>query len=187
MASFESHNHGTHHPLPYSTIATFPIGTFLENIAMRPNGTLLISSMLSGEIFYLDPNASNPQPTILKIHDFNSASSSQPPQSGEDEGGIYGTNHHAAAIIESSETPDLFYTFSGQNAKEGTWAIFTLDFRSFNSVDPSSVKVSGVAEVPDALWLNGATMIPHTSTVLIADSYLVQIFSYHVPTNKVSI
>jgi hypothetical protein len=185
MDSFESHNHGTPRPLPYNTIVTFPIGSFLENITVRPNGTLLISSMLSGEIFYLDPNASSPQSTILKIHDFNSAASSPPTQSGED--GIHSTNHHAAAIVESAETPDLFYTFSGQNGKKGTWVISTLDFRSFNGLDPSSVKVSKVAEVPDALWLNGATMIPQTSTLLIAESYLGQIFSYHIPTNKVSL
>ena len=70
MATYPVHIDGTPAHLPWKTIATFPVGTFLENIAVRANGTLLVSSMLAGEIFFLDPNAEGPQSTIKKIHNF---------------------------------------------------------------------------------------------------------------------
>lgn len=44
------HIDGTPSQLPYTTVATFPTGTFLENIAVRSNGHLLVSDMVSGTI-----------------------------------------------------------------------------------------------------------------------------------------
>jgi hypothetical protein len=49
------HVDGTPFQLPYTTIATFPMGTFLENIAIRSNGHLLVSDMLGGTIYHLGP------------------------------------------------------------------------------------------------------------------------------------
>lgn len=64
------HVDGTPAQLPYVTIATFPMRTFLENIAVRSNGQLLVSNMLSGTIHHLDPDASDPQSSITKVHKF---------------------------------------------------------------------------------------------------------------------
>jgi hypothetical protein len=66
MATYSVHIDGIPAQLPWKTIATFPIGTFLENIAVRENGTLLVSSMLAGEIFFLDPNAEDSQATLKR-------------------------------------------------------------------------------------------------------------------------
>lgn len=177
---------GVHDPgatalIPFTTIATFPIGTFLENIAVRSNSSLLISSMISGEIFYLDPNATDPQSTLLTLHSFNSSNL----QSSSEET-AYGTNNVAEALVEDPNTPDIFYTFSGIHGKAGTWSIFRLDLRTFNPSSHPQIEVKKLADVPHALWLNGGTMLP-SGILLIAESRLGQVVAYNLSTNTISI
>ncbi|KAF7893394.1 uncharacterized protein EAF02_000932 [Botrytis sinoallii] len=102
--------------LPSEIVARFPLGYFLENIAVRSNGTLLVTNMIS---------------TIQLIHDFNAA---EAPPEDDEETGIYGSKNHAEAIIEHPKIADLFYAFSGVHGKADTWAVYSLDFRGF---DPS--------------------------------------------------
>ena len=189
-----SHIDGTPAIVPSSTIATFPIGSFLENIASRRDGTLLISCMTSGEIFSLDPHSPDPQSTLVKIHDFNTSTDEAiitPNDSKIDsaeEPSPYGSSKQAEAIIESPNTPDIFYTFSGSHGKPGTWSVFSIDLRSFSqSSGPSSIQVSKVADVPTATWLNGGTILPQTKTLLMAESSQGQIISCDLKSGKVEI
>jgi hypothetical protein len=183
------HNHGTVSLLPSVTpIAVFPVGTFLENIAVRSNGTILVSSMTGGDIFYLDPNAPDPQSTLLKIHDFNISTSSPIPSESEEEASPYGSGQNAEAIVEDPNTPDIFYTFAGQHGKTGTWAVFKFDLTSFDSsASPLPIPMQKIADIPHATWLNGATMLPQNSTLLIAESKEGQLVSCNTKTGEVGI
>jgi putative intracellular protease/amidase len=42
--------------VPAQTIAEFPVNTFLENLAIDPNGTIFITSYESGRVYRLSPN-----------------------------------------------------------------------------------------------------------------------------------
>jgi hypothetical protein len=179
MATYPVHIDGTPAHLPWKTIATFPVGTFLENIAVRVNGTLLVSSMLAGEIFFLDPNNEDPQSTVKKIHTFVP----EGPVAEEKEVGDYGNGMVAEAIVEDPVKKDHFYTFSGKHGKSGSWAVFKVDMKRFDR--DGTVTVDKVADVPWARWLNGATFIPGSSKLVVADSLLGQLISYNVNTGEV--
>lgn len=176
------HTDGTPAQLPWETVATFPVGTFLENIAARANGSLLVSDMLAGEIHYLDPNATNPQSTLKKVHAFLPEDR---PADEEEHAGDYGSGMTGEALVEDLRTRDVFYTFSGRHGKSGTWAVYRLDMRNFE--ETSSAKVTKIAEVSHAVWLNGATFIPGSSKLVMAESTLGQLVCCDVDTGVVSI
>ena len=189
--TYPVHIDGTPSPLPYTTIATFPPGTFLENIAVRSNGHILVSDMLSGTIHHLDPHAPNPQSTITKIHSFPLPPAAET-ASIEDQhvSSDYGTGMTGEAIIEDPRPgkSDIFYTFSGQHGRPGTWAVYALDMRSFSpSYDSPQTPVCKIAAVPHAVWLNGGTFLPGTSKLLMAESALGQLVRCDVDTGAISI
>ncbi|KAF4625006.1 hypothetical protein G7Y89_g13162 [Cudoniella acicularis] len=186
MAEGGVHKYGAEALKPHKTIATFPVGTFLENIAVRSNGTLLLSSMLSGEIFYLDPQAADPQSTITKIWDFNSSRDATKPRNENSES-PYGSHAHAEAIVEHPTIPDVFYTLSGVNSQAGTWAIYSLDLRKFTPSSPvQTITVAKIADVPSATWLNGATIIPLPSPqLIIAESFQGKLISCDLATGTI--
>jgi hypothetical protein len=174
--------------LPYDIIARMKAGTFLENLAVRSNGTLLVSNMISGEIIYVDPRHSDPQSTVKVIHDFNSRSDIT---FNDEEAGNsgYGPKYQAEAIVEDLNTPDVFYTFSGLHGTAETWAIYRIDMRQFDSSlsGEQRLPVTKVVDIPEAVWLNGATMIPQTSTILVAESIQGKLIACDVLTSEVSV
>ncbi|KAI9650427.1 hypothetical protein NHQ30_000441 [Ciborinia camelliae] len=179
------HLDGTPSLLPHDIIARFPTGSFLENIAVRSNGTILISNMISGQILYIDPSDKNPQSTIKVIHDFNSASEVSLEE--DEEGGAYGSKYQAEAIVQHPDMADIFYTFSGLHGKAGTWSIYRLDLRNFDpSRESVTIGVKKLADISEAAWLNGATMIPQTSTLLMAESSQGKIFAFNLDTGNIS-
>lgn len=184
MAAYPVHIDGTPAQLNTETIATFPVGTFLENVAVRENGTLLVSSMLAGEIFFVDPNADDPQSTVQKIHTFVSENPLESTDAEEEAGG-YGNGMQGEAIVEDLRTKDIFYTFSGTHGQAKTWAVFRLDLRKFDN--EGTVKVDRMAEIPWALWLNGATWLPEASTLIMAESLQGQLISCDVDTGHVEV
>ncbi|TEY77490.1 hypothetical protein BOTCAL_0054g00190 [Botryotinia calthae] len=182
----EEHLEGVPNLLPYEIVARFPLGYFLENIAVRSDGTLLVTNMIVGQIFYVDPRDKDPESTIQLIHDFNTTS--EAPLEDDEETGIYGSKNHAEAIIEHPKIADLFYAFSGVHGKADTWAVYSLDFRGFDpSRGAATTVVEKLADIPGAGWLNGATMIPQTLTLLMAESQQCKIFAFDLQTRKVSI
>ncbi|RAL62987.1 hypothetical protein DID88_004074 [Monilinia fructigena] len=144
------HLDGTPSLLPYDIVARFPIGSFLENIAVRSDGTLLVSNMTSGEIFYIDSKDKNPQSTVQVIHDFNTTL--EVPQEEVGGHGAYGSKYQAEAIVEHPDIADIFYTVSGLYGKAGTWAVYRLDLRQFDSVHTSAtIKIEKLIDVPQAI------------------------------------
>ncbi|KAA8577082.1 hypothetical protein EYC84_007090 [Monilinia fructicola] len=142
--------------------------------------------MTSGQIFYIDPKDKNPQSTVQVVHDFNNTS--EVPQEEVGEHGAYGSKYQAEAIVEHPDIADIFYTFSGLHGKAGTWAVYRLDLRQFDSARGSTtVNVEKLIDVPEAVWLNGATMIPQTSALLMADSSQGKLFAFNLRTGKLSI
>ncbi|OAL36479.1 hypothetical protein AYO20_04095 [Fonsecaea nubica] len=200
------------HPPTYSTIATFPPGSFLENLAVRRDGSILVSDMLSGNIWYINPHPEdgNTRGTVELVHNFELEDAQveksltidgADEQGGGSEGhGSYASTPAAEAIIESPFTPDLFYLFSGVHGKKGTWWVYELDVRSFlPSTNPTKTSITGqvdgkvkirrLAPVPAATWLNGGTAVPHRSEplILMAESYQGRVYSYNIVSGRVDI
>ncbi|KIW92919.1 uncharacterized protein Z519_06768 [Cladophialophora bantiana CBS 173.52] len=193
-------------PPRYTTIATFPPGSFLENLAVRRDGSILASDMLSGSIWYIDPHVEdgNTQKTVELVHKFE-VEGTLPEESfhGDDgkaeaaseagEGEIhasYASTPAAEAIVESPTEPDLFYLFSGIHGKKGTWSVYELDMRSFvPAPKPTQMTVRCLAPVPAVTWLNGGTAIPHPTVplILMAESYQGRLYSYNIKTGAVGV
>lgn len=47
------------------TIYHFLEPTFIENIVIRPNGHLLLTTFREGSVYNLDPNAASPEPELV--------------------------------------------------------------------------------------------------------------------------
>ena len=116
------------------------------------------------------------------IHSFKP----QPRSSQIGEEGAYGSDYVAEAIVEDLLIPDVFSTVSGLHGKAGTWAVFKLDLRDCNpDHERPEVKISKVADIPEAQWLNGATLLPSHSVLLMAESLQGRLIACHLRTSKV--
>lgn len=181
MASYPEHIKGKPAQRPWHSIATFPVGTFLENLAARANGSLLVASMLAGEIYTLDPNAADVQSTMRRLHTFvseNAAEDSLEP-------GASGGGMMCAAIVEDTKTQDIFYALSGIHGQVGSWGVHELDLRFYDR--DGVAKVQKKATIPWAVWLNGAAFIPKTSKLVMAESLGGRLSSLDVDTGDVEV
>jgi hypothetical protein len=55
-------------PLPSRVLYQFPKGAWIENLAVRPDGDLLLDIMSTPDLYLLNPRAKDPQPQ--HIHTF---------------------------------------------------------------------------------------------------------------------
>lgn len=148
----------------YSVKALATISTFAENIAIRSNSQLLITSLGATPLYSIDPN--NPTPSAFPaIPDAN---------------GISG-------ITEIQ--PDIFIVQAGQwnvsarRAAAGSEVLWSLNLRG---EAPSFEKI---VSIPQATALNGIAMIPGTNLVLSAESAegVVYVIDVAQKTYKVAI
>ncbi|KAK3900103.1 hypothetical protein C8A05DRAFT_17558 [Staphylotrichum tortipilum] len=132
-------------PPPIRNIYTFPPNTFIENIAVRSNSHLLLTSMSVPDLYTLNPLLSSPTPSI--VHTFPNAS------------GISGI---------AEVTPDLFavitavWDLAATRALPGTLAVWTVSL----ATNPPTVRF--VTSVPESPILNGLTRHPTNSRYLLA-------------------
>jgi hypothetical protein len=103
------HFDGPAAPLPATTIATLPVGSFLENIAVRKNGDLLVTSMSDKELYQLSP----PSP--------------QDPSTWTAE---------VTGIVEYQNNPDTFYVSVWEAINQGNWAVRKISLRTSHA-DPA--------------------------------------------------
>ncbi|KAM0431351.1 hypothetical protein ACHAPT_005327 [Fusarium lateritium] len=139
--------------LPSTTLAQLELGTFLENIAVRPNGDLLVTKLWPSAAIYTirDPSdGHNPLEELVSISSIQS---------------IYGL-----AQVPGTET----FVFVGGNSTTpgasitGSFGVWAVDFEPRRG----GVKVRNISSMsPQSKFLNGVTGIPGVSNaVLVADS-----------------
>jgi hypothetical protein len=153
---------------PIRQIYTFPNNTFIEDIAVRQNGDLLITSMSVPTLFNLDPTADNPVPYI--IHTFPNASG-------------------LANIVETA--PNIFtlvaavWDLAATRVVNNSAVIWSIDLRS----DARAPIVRQIAAVTNSTSLNGLASVhggsagPHL--VLAADSALGRITRINLDTGSI--
>lgn len=159
-------------PLPHHTITQFPPGTWIENIAVRPNGNLLLTTLTPNASLYevLSPFSTSPSVALLF------------------------TIPTVTSLMGITETvPDTFAVVGGNFSAAGgvpdSYALWTADFSSCEEGgSKSSPKVSLVTTIPDAVLLNGATTASgNPNAVLVADSQQGKLFRVDIARRKYSL
>ncbi|KAI0125300.1 hypothetical protein BJ170DRAFT_499486 [Xylariales sp. AK1849] len=134
-------------PLPAETIFQFNTsGTWIENIAVRSNGALLVTLLYPAPQLYLIPDPWSDSPAAELVYTFPDAT------------GLLGITE-----IE----PETFVLASGvfSDAGGGNYSVWEVAFRG--STTPAIRKIT---DIPSALLLNGVAAVPGCgSAVLISD------------------
>jgi len=147
------------HDITVREVWQFPNETWVENIAIRPNGQILVTIGSSPELYQLHPFG-NRNPEL--IYQFPGAT------------GVLGI-----AEIE----PDIFAVIAGNfsiqtfSSTNGSYSVWAVDMRTTESQDSDRVSCGAhavkITDIPEASFLNGMTLIDEGSQfVLIADSEL---------------
>ncbi|KAL7929177.1 hypothetical protein V8C35DRAFT_325304 [Trichoderma chlorosporum] len=142
-------------------IYEFPNDTWVENIAARSNGDLLLSIIGRPQLFAIDPSASSPKQPVL-IHEFTGFLD------------VFGIAEYQA---------DKFAVLTGNFSLEsgdlgiGSWAVWSVDLNGVNisprngeSTPFSAPLVAKITDVPAAYFLNGLSLLSQKQqTLLIGD------------------
>lgn len=137
-------------PLPLRLLHQLSLGSWIENLWVRSNGDILLSTLAPNASVYLisDPTVASPDVSLIYT---------------------FGSMHGILGIIETK--PDVFVVV-GSNYSElgrpvnGTSAAWELDFHY-----PSKPSAREITAMPDAIFLNGIESVPSSdTTLLIADS-----------------
>lgn len=178
-----NHHHPYHLPLPNHIITQFPNPTWLENIAVRSNGDLLLTESAPTAALHLvsnpNPNPHSPNGSTAKrttIHTFSSVQAlfgiTEPvPDLFVIVGGNVSTSTSTSASGPASGpgTPP---------SDEGSWFFaWSVDFRRAHSTivgsgNETKPKITQIAHLSKVLLPNGLASIPgDPNVVLVADSF----------------
>ncbi|EHK20908.1 uncharacterized protein TRIVIDRAFT_136558, partial [Trichoderma virens Gv29-8] len=156
------------------TVFEFPKQSYIENLAVRSNGQILISDLSSSQLFLFDPSASWPSQPVV-VHDFTESLG-------------------LAGIAEYQ--PDVFAVISGNTSftsnipSAGTWNVWSVDLRGVG-ISSSHGKlgltsppvVKNIAHVEPAQFLNGISLLSQKDqTLLIGDVNGGVIWSLEIET-----
>ncbi|KAH6971938.1 hypothetical protein EDB80DRAFT_744073 [Ilyonectria destructans] len=163
---------------PLTVIHEFPNPTWLENIAVRQSGQLLVTSLTHPRLYQVDPSGAYPPVLVADI-------------AGAD--GLLG-------IAELER--DVFYVIAGNltataataSTTAGTFQskIWKVDIRRFcvtkNGRVSRPARVSLVADLPDTQFLNGMCRLSPTnnSILLLSDSVAGSVIRLNVKTGTYS-
>ena len=142
--------------------------TWIENIAVRQNGDLLLTlAAPSGNLFLLQ-NPTAPQPNLVPLFAFPTNTTN----------GIVETRPDTFVVIAEniSQSGD---PANGVPGTDQVWEVTLL-----NTTNPPGVVARKIADMPDAPRLNGAAAVPNTTAVLLGDSQLGVAFRLDTATGR---
>lgn len=148
----------------------YPNFTFIENIAVRPNGHLLLDTFDDAKMYTLDPSQPNPETRLV----------AQP--AGVD------------ALTGIAEVaPDVFAVTGGMlnitsfSFVLGTGKVFLVDFRSCKAPSDKPT-VQHIASIPDANILNGMVALPaYPHIILSVESVAGLLYRIDTSTGRVEV
>ena len=141
----------------------FPNNTWIENGAILPNGSIIVSSISEPSLFLLDP--AKPKTVPILVHSF------------PDRTGLLGL---------AQPSPNTLAIVAGNISLDDlndsrNWAVILLDL-----CDGQPASVRATYPFPEARLLNGATTVPHRpDLLLIADSILGVVWRLNLRTGAV--
>ncbi|KAK5713394.1 hypothetical protein LTR17_017575 [Elasticomyces elasticus] len=171
------------HDVAIRTVYEFPNTTWVENLAVRPNGHILTTIIGLPEVWNVDPISQ----TAELVYTFPSPANSVL--------GITETEPDVFAVVVGFFNPA---TISGL---KGSYSIWSIDLREehrdgsgphhHHQSPPNGTQahVNKVTDIPSAVFLNGLTTIPSSrgELILVGDSFLGVIYSVNLRTAAVAI
>jgi hypothetical protein len=150
---------------PIRQVFIFPNNTFIENIAVRSNSKILLTSESVNTLFTLDPTVHFPSASVL--HTF-------PDSNGLS--GITETTHDVFAVVTG--VWDLFTT----RAALGSLSIWTINLRSSTPV------IKHITSIANSTIFNGITTVPGSpNLILAADSAIGAVWRVDILTGQYDI
>jgi len=126
-----------------TTVAVFPENSFLENLAVRADGSILVTEILQRRLWYVPPEGVPAEP--VPVHTFG---------------------QFTMGIVEAG--PDVFYINTSDPFTAHTSYLHRLDLRQWNPGEP--VHAETVLEFPaQAVGLNGSCLLA-PGVIVLADS-----------------
>lgn len=141
------HDEGVEELCPVSTVYNFGVGKFIENLAVRHSGKILVNVHNTNELMEIDPNAKT-EPKV--VHKFPT--------------NLFG-------IVEVGK--DIFYVSSGSIGQPGTFAIYKVDMSTSRSASVS--KLVDIPEA--IFLNGSTLLKPNGNIILAADSILGAVFA----------
>jgi hypothetical protein len=142
----------------------FPQPTWIENVAQRSNGDLLITLLSTPELHSISPLTDPATQTL--VHSF-------------------GDTSNITSLLGITELEhDVFAFIAGNSSELGSYSVWQADFR--HHTGGSSALITKVADVPSAGLLNGMTTLD-PNTVLIADSWAGNVIKLDMRTGKIEV
>lgn len=157
-----------HHDGHIQTVFEFPNNSFVENLAVRSNGQILVTVLTSRELVLIDPRRPGHS---VPVHNFTEANA-------------------LTGIVEYE--PDVFavitgdYHFMTSNWGAGTWALWSVDMRGVKVENGGLVpppKVSKIKHIPESQLFNGMSVLSKKDkTLLVGDTKAGVIYRVNAKT-----
>ena len=137
-----------------TTAAVFPENSFLENLAVRADGSILVTEILQRQLWHIPPERVPAEP--VPVHTFG---------------------QFTMGIVEAG--PDVFYINTSDPFTAHTSYLHRLDLRQWNPGEP--VHAETVLEFPaQAVGLNGSCLLA-PGVIVLADSLAGLIWRVDLP------
>ncbi|KAI1214254.1 uncharacterized protein F4807DRAFT_455894 [Annulohypoxylon truncatum] len=158
--------------LPSKTIFQFnETGTWFENLSVRPNGDLVLTSLQPSAQLWTLKAPWSPHPQISLVHTF--------------EGGKPG-------LVGIAETkPDVFVVIGAEFKGEGdpvpgTFAVYEVAFHQHYGGAENATMTRKITDFPEAKLAGGVAPVPESgnTVVLIGDSYAGSLWRLDTVTGK---
>lgn len=141
-----AHDANASAPAPARTVYQFANGTWVENVAVRPNGNLLVTLLAPHpDLYEIDPSTDPASATLVRR---------------------FAGYANLLGIAEAR--PDIFALVAANSSVRGSHAVWTADF---NGDEASGPEVAKAADVPEAVLLNGLAALPGGGAVLVSDTW----------------
>jgi hypothetical protein len=154
-------------PLPSHLVHQFPNPTWIENIAVRCTGQLILTTATTPDVYYVNP-ASPAKATL--IHHFS---------------------QNLAAMGITELKPDHFYVLAGNFSLAplslglNTNSVYSIDLSSYHPSSNTGAVVKKVADVPKIRFGNGLTTLDASKNlVIIADSIAGAVWVLNIQTGE---
>lgn len=164
-------------PLPVEIIHQFPYPTWVQDLAVRECGKILVTLLTTPDLYEIDPLNGNHQATL--VHNF-------PDHLGltgitELEPNIfYVAGGNVSILPAAGSATSTNFTLGGGDVP-GAWDVYKVDLTKENA----PAKVSKVANFPQALDIDGVTVLD-ANHLLLADSVAGLVYKLNVRTGKVT-
>ncbi|POR33738.1 Uncharacterized protein TPAR_06056 [Tolypocladium paradoxum] len=157
-----------HHDGHTQTVFEFPNNSFIENLAVRSNGQILVTALTSRELVLVDPRRAGDS---VLVHEFTEANALT---------GIAEYEPDVFAVITGD------YHFMTPNLGAGTWALWSVDMRGVKVENGGLVpapKISKIKHVPESQLFNGISVLSRKDkTLLVGDSKAGVIYRVNAKT-----